>query len=357
MRTFNRTSALIFIFSAGISLSACTTVNSVVPENLQFWSGIGSGENSPNLADTPSSDEIQKARDDVNNLRKQLEEDRDRARRIAMGVPLPHDMNEQAATDDGSKFLSLTQTQRAMWLRRNGYINGEQPSEASVIREQDLPPEYFVPQNVIVNYDNIPDAQYQPQPYSTQANDYINSSGSVITAPTQPSDLIDLQPIDGKYKLNVPETKDKPVSYNNTEQPDGLIFFEYGSSALTDADLSFLRGIADEAGNDIGPVRIVGHASAKVVAENPAAGRAKNLMMSDKRAAAVMKALVSFGIDKDRIEVSAYGDSIPMFEIPNMDAEAAARRVEIYFGEARPATAMQATAPYADTYVSDLQPM
>lgn len=324
---------LLLSFLGGTFLPACSTVNTLVPENMQFWDGISSfSEDSPNLNDTPSDEAIRQAREEAGELRKQLESDRDRARRLAMGLPLPDDMAEQSNANYNQEYTLLTQTQRSMWIRHDNLMSGTlTPEIVNPVVEQDLPPEMFVPSNVVINYDIVPEAQYQPPLYAEQAKDYVQT-GNILTNPSEISDLIDYQPIETQVPTDEDSKKKSefipPLAYGD---PAGLLFFAFGSAELSDTDIAFLQDIATEIKETTGLVRIVGHASPDVKADNPAQGRAKNLMMSDRRAAGVLKMLVGFGVDKDRIEVSAYGDSIPLFAIEGKTPEEADRRVEIYY--------------------------
>jgi OmpA-OmpF porin, OOP family len=110
-----------------------------------------------------------------------------------------------------------------------------------------------------------------------------------------------------------------------TKQPRSfLVFFDGGKAALTADAQRVIREATDEYRN-FAPVRVVvlGHTD---LVGKPAA----NQRLSERRAKAVLAALVRAGVPVDRITAGAFGEGQPAFVTPDSTSEPQNRRVEIY---------------------------
>jgi outer membrane protein OmpA-like peptidoglycan-associated protein len=110
-----------------------------------------------------------------------------------------------------------------------------------------------------------------------------------------------------------------------TKQPRSfLIFFDTGKAVLSADAQRVIREAADEY-KQFAPVRMVvlGHTD---LVGKPGA----NQLLAERRAKAVLGALVRAGVPQDRVTAGAFGESQPAFVTPDNTAEPQNRRVEIY---------------------------
>jgi outer membrane protein OmpA-like peptidoglycan-associated protein len=110
-----------------------------------------------------------------------------------------------------------------------------------------------------------------------------------------------------------------------TKQPRSfLVFFDSNRSSLS-ANAQRVIGEAAAEYRQFAPVRVVvlGHAD---LAGPPRLNQA----LSQRRAKAVLAALVQAGVPVERITAGAFGESQPAFVTPDGTAEPQNRRVEIY---------------------------
>jgi len=122
-----------------------------------------------------------------------------------------------------------------------------------------------------------------------------------------------------------PQLAATPPAPPEAKQPRSfLVFFDSNKAALT-ADAQRVIGEAADEYRQFAPVRMVvlGHAD---LVGNPAA----NQRLSQRRAKAVLTALIRAGIPADRITAGAFGEGQPAFVTPDGVAEPQNRRVEIY---------------------------
>jgi OOP family OmpA-OmpF porin len=103
-----------------------------------------------------------------------------------------------------------------------------------------------------------------------------------------------------------------------------LVFFDRGKTALTRDAQRVIREAADEY-RQFAPVRVVVLGHADLVGRPEA-----NQRLSERRAKAVLEALVAAGVPADRITAGAFGESQPAFVTPDETPEPQNRRVEIY---------------------------
>ncbi len=110
-----------------------------------------------------------------------------------------------------------------------------------------------------------------------------------------------------------------------------IIPFASGSTRLSDADLRTIRMAANmhmtQRGNR---VRVVGHASSSTSSRSASEQLIANWEISQARANAVADALIADGIPPGSILIEAVGDAQPAVNSPDLEAEAANRRVDIY---------------------------
>lgn len=104
------------------------------------------------------------------------------------------------------------------------------------------------------------------------------------------------------------------------------IYFEHSSAALS---ATAREVIASAARNFDGTITVEGHASHRAQVKDPKEKIRVNYRMSMKRAMAVTKALIAQGVPAERIKTTAKGDTQPVAEEVDREAEALNRRVEI----------------------------
>ncbi len=105
---------------------------------------------------------------------------------------------------------------------------------------------------------------------------------------------------------------------------DYLVFFDHDSANLTDAGLTTLQTLIDnaKAGGGTPVVTVVGHA-------DKSGSDAYNLTLSQRRADTIRAALLTEGLTSADILVEAAGESSPMIETPDGVREPSNRRAVI----------------------------
>lgn len=122
-----------------------------------------------------------------------------------------------------------------------------------------------------------------------------------------------------------PQLAAAPPAPPEAKQPRSfLVFFESNKASLS-ADARRVIGEAVDEYRQFAPVRMVvlGHAD---LAGRPRA----NQRLSERRAKAVLTALIRAGVPAERITAGAFGEGQPAFVTPDGVAEPQNRRVEIY---------------------------
>jgi len=100
-----------------------------------------------------------------------------------------------------------------------------------------------------------------------------------------------------------------------------ILFFEKGSSGLTDASLDQLKEIVAAVGaRQALDVSVIGHADATGPED-------VNIKLSRQRAAAVADALVSLGVERSILEVGSHGSRVLL--VPGVADDPRNRRVEV----------------------------
>lgn len=108
------------------------------------------------------------------------------------------------------------------------------------------------------------------------------------------------------------------------------IYFPDGSASLTGLDQQVVRQVAQVARRTGGIVRIIGHSSVGDPAASTNSRQRGNYRVSLKRANAVAAELRRHGVPVDRVQVSARGDSEPVYLETAATGAAGNRRAEVY---------------------------
>ena len=106
--------------------------------------------------------------------------------------------------------------------------------------------------------------------------------------------------------------------------------FASGSSQLSSGDQRTIAQVARAAKGGFSRIRVVGHASSSAASQSESQRLLANWEVSQARATAVADELVRQGVDAARIVIEAVGDSQAVSAGGYMDAEAAARRVDLF---------------------------
>lgn len=109
-----------------------------------------------------------------------------------------------------------------------------------------------------------------------------------------------------------------------------VVYFDYGSTVLTENDRAVLRDVAMLQKQSGGTLRVIGHASARTGIVDSTQHRLANLETSLNRANAVVALLVRLGVVKNKIAAEAKADSQPVFHEFMPTGEAGNRRAEIF---------------------------
>lgn len=110
----------------------------------------------------------------------------------------------------------------------------------------------------------------------------------------------------------------------------GVIYFGYGSTALSVRDQDILRDVVALQQQRGGTIRVIGHASARTGVADSVRHRLANFETSLKRANTVAKALVALGAVRDKVAAEARGDAQPVYHEFMPTGEAGNRRAEIF---------------------------
>ena len=113
-------------------------------------------------------------------------------------------------------------------------------------------------------------------------------------------------------------------------QPIALIFFADASAGLSNRDKNVLHDVYLLQQQQGGRLRIVGHASQRTAALDPARRDQANYKLSASRANAVARALIGMGVSEGTVSIVAEGSQAPAFYENSPTGEAGNRRVDIY---------------------------
>lgn len=109
-----------------------------------------------------------------------------------------------------------------------------------------------------------------------------------------------------------------------------VVYFANASDYLNEADKAELARVARYAKANAAPVKVMGHASHKVLKEAWNRKDAINMDISKKRTQKVANTLASMGVSPSLISATAYSDSRPAEVEVDAKSEALNRRVEVY---------------------------
>jgi outer membrane protein OmpA-like peptidoglycan-associated protein len=119
-----------------------------------------------------------------------------------------------------------------------------------------------------------------------------------------------------------------PVAGNMLEI--AVVQFGRSSSGLDGTSLTVLRDVASIQRSQGGVIRIVGHASADSVSQDPDRAKQDAYGISLARANAIARQLAALGVPRNQIVVEAAADDQPQYAPTTSTAVAANRRAEIY---------------------------
>jgi len=173
------------------------------------------------------------------------------------------------------------------------------------------------PQPVLPPYQayNPAQAMYR-SPYASPPTNYGGANGAAPLVATQAAMVAPTVASDGQ------------PSYGG--QPVGLIYFREGSSKLSSDDRDVLKQIAEMQSASGGIVHVVGHASMGTSIMDSTRNQQANQRVSEARADAVARQLMTYGVPQDAIQTAAAGDSQPLYSEATPNGEAANRRAEVY---------------------------
>lgn len=173
------------------------------------------------------------------------------------------------------------------------------------------------PQPVLPPYQayNPAQAMYR-SPYASPPTNYGGANGAAPLVATQAAMVAPTVASDGQ------------PSYGG--QPVGLIYFPEGSSKLSSDDRDVLKQIAEMQHASGGIVHVVGHASMRTSITDDTRNQQANQRVSEARANAVARQLMTYGVPQDAIQTAAAGDSQPLYSEATPNGEAANRRAEVY---------------------------
>lgn len=129
------------------------------------------------------------------------------------------------------------------------------------------------------------------------------------------------------------------LSMTPSSQTSGMskIYFSHGATAVSPAGRDVTAAVTGQCrASGCALVKVEGHASTRAVAQDEIQRRLINLKVSMDRAMNVSRQLIRDGVPAAAIQVIAHGDRVPPAALPDVDAEAAARRVEISTSSAAP---------------------
>jgi outer membrane protein OmpA-like peptidoglycan-associated protein len=185
------------------------------------------------------------------------------------------------------------------------------------------------PQPVLPPYQGYGNAQAMYRsPYASPPTNY---GGATIVGANQQVQPQVLQPpaMYPTYGTNYGQQAYGVQGYSGG-QPVGMIYFRDGSAKLSSDDRKVLKQIAEMHKTYGGVVRVVGHASMRTGSMDYESHQKANQHISEARAKAVSRQLQRYGVPQAAIQVSAAGDTQPIYAEVMPNGEAANRRAEVY---------------------------
>jgi flagellar motor protein MotB len=109
-----------------------------------------------------------------------------------------------------------------------------------------------------------------------------------------------------------------------------VVYFNDASSAVSDRAKWVLRNVTMLQQQTGGRLRVIGNASLRTIAMDPQRHDQVNYKISQARANAVARSLITMGVPQGSIAVSAQGSQAPVFYEFMPTGEAGNRRVDIF---------------------------
>ena len=108
------------------------------------------------------------------------------------------------------------------------------------------------------------------------------------------------------------------------------IYFDNGSSVVDYKFYDELKAVAKVAKKNNAVVVVYGYASSRTRNTDPVSHKLANFKVSSDRANSVVKVLLKYGVQANRIIAQALSDSAPVYQEVMPEGERLNRRVEIY---------------------------
>ena len=351
-----------------MSLTACSTT----PDRYAFWrdnapaADANSTAAKPNLADIPTSPNVDQARQDMKDLQTKLAADRDEATAQAQtdkdvaagkisqplaaihsGAALKSDTIPPVGTGTASAITSSNTLADNTGVPAN---TSAQPAMTNPNRNVDGNPTWpvYMPPSVQINPvvpNNVPLHPYaalQPAPdyaYGRSAvqsrqptNDVAQSAPGTLPAMLNNDNVtVDLSALGLAKSGSAYSGKDansiRAAGINGVLSTPA-IYFKHGSTRLSPNDRKKLANLAASAAATRQPVRLIGHASTRTAAKSAQQAKTINMHISAKRATNVLNELTKKGVPPNQIQTTAVGDK----GAQTAPSEAAARRVDVLIG-------------------------
>ena len=109
-----------------------------------------------------------------------------------------------------------------------------------------------------------------------------------------------------------------------------VIYFNQGAATLGAGERDILAEVAKLQQEQGTRLTVIGHSSRGGVVGDPETARAANLRVSEKRAEAIVRALIDLGVEADDLLYSGVGDREPLYEETASSGAAGNRRAEIF---------------------------
>ena len=288
-------------------VSACSSTS----DRYAVWRDSNAGTypgTKPNLGDVPVTPNVANAKAEMDAMRQRLEKDRDDANMAVQTLPAP------------TQPITMTSTS----------ISNNDASTISDIQTSPLaspqPAQQNNGGNVVYNYGTM--SSNVPYTYGYSPVNIRTAAGAMPVshyASSDPSVSVDWSALGGNepaYTTAVTSIMAPMALYG-----EPVLYFKYGSAQLSAHDKNNLRSIAERIKAKPNSVVIIGHASKPTGLKNPMTAQEVNLKMSTQRATAVLHQLAHLGVQPDKVNVAAYGDTMAK-GIPAKD-----QRVDIKFND------------------------
>jgi len=280
-------------FSLALILAATLSACSSVSDRYAFWrddAPASDASSKPNLGNVPTPPNVTDTKAEMENMRQRLEAERQNAYLASQGV-VPTS-SAPANSSDG-------------WGPDASPAPEEKPA-APTYQPMPVPGQQgIVNGNVVYNYSTTSSTANQPYTYGFSPVN-IRATGQnapMNDIPSDPSITVDLSTLGLNHVSNAALDA---MAANG--QP--VIFFKYGSSRLGAADIQKLRDLAQQINSGQQSAVIIGLASKPTGLKDSATADEVNLKMSAKRAAVVLRELVKQGVSADKLNVTAFGDTL-----------------------------------------------